>query len=681
MARLGFGGFEHAETGYEGLTATGAPTFTSSQRRDPNTDYSAQCAPGQFFGLPTAALGTGATGRFLRFAMYATAYPTSGTQLLIRTIQSAANRQTVHMTTTGAVSVGASVSAAGTIPLNAWCVLEVFLHNDGSHVSVRVDGTTTHNNVLGGQSGTPGTFQFGNISGNGGTIYFDDWIWQDDTTAGPNNSWPGTTAVIAHAYPASDLAVGSAWRKADGTTVPSGDAYDEVNDVPATGVAPTHYLRTTSGSGTTVPANDADFTLESYSQAVGGANGTVKCTRALCRVSTNNGGFAGSAQVGVKSLSHPADAAEGVATPGSFTGTGLYPTGWAVAAAPINESPGAAFTDNPTLRFGRRSNTSGVWPQVLAAAIKFEYDPIVSVAQDLSPAYWTGAATVFEPELTQGGTQDLQPDIFTNPAPQVFAPALIVGQPLEPATLANPEPEVFAPTLERHQVLALDLIDAAVGLVFWPELQRRQVLSPSPFATTSPTVFSPELQHATVLQPALLTNTGSVVRSPSLRLGTLIFPTRTDGASQVFMPRLIQGTALRPAFLQKGPDQVYAARLVRGQPIRPGPLIKPPATVFPPANLILGQPLRPTLVTKPPATVFSPRLQLGQPLEPALLTHTGIVVRAPVLAPSQSIVVGPPATPDTHTVFPPALVIVIPPIVEADPDVVGSYHGGMRAAK
>lgn len=398
------------------------------------------------------------------------------------------------------------------------------------------------------------------------------------------------------------------------------------------------------------------------------------------------------------------------------------PTVYGPALTPGQQVAPAALTNPAPTVFEPIVSTNPLWPEFWTQPAPTVFAPTVATGSLLRPARVDATATTYSPTLIRGqfleparlddtatvfdpwlSTNPLWPEPLVNPAPTVFAPELEraepiypgptvntstvfaptidVGQLVHPALLVSPPATVRAPALERHQVVFPTRIDPRPELpaiVLPPAVQTRVPMLPT-FFTATPSVPSPKLQHSAVLQPVRLTDTGSVVRSPSLRPGTLIFPTRTDRVPQVFLPRLIQGSAIRPAFLQKGPDQVYAATLVRGQPIRPGPLTNP-ATVFPPANLILGQPLRPTRLTKAAATFFDPKLQLGRPLEPTLLTNPGSLVRSPALIPSQRIVVGPLA-PGTHTVFPPALAIVIPPIVEADPDVVGSYHGGLRAAK
>lgn len=351
----------------------------------------------------------------------------------------------VKVTPTGMLQRGGSVNVQQ-LALNTWYRVEMSCVKVTSPANqwqgeVRVDGGAPVTLTNASFASAFDSWHVGlmNASAGAAEAMFADDLAVNDDTGSDQNSYPGEGRVLA-ALPLADSAVGSDWKRADGTALAGGDGVAVLDNAPPTGKAtPTNADQIKDiVAATASPAADADFAMQSYDEVGVPAGSPI----ALVQAQEWAAASVALDQL-LQTLSNPAGAGITFTNPGASPST--WPSGWnRVAEAPVY-APAVTRATRPVVRFGKRTSTvSPLWACSLALLVEYAEAPQLPAAAASAVASATLALGVSAPLAPAAASAVASASVALGAGgqPVAVAPASAVAS----ASLTLTAPVVAAPT-------------------------------------------------------------------------------------------------------------------------------------------------------------------------------------------------------------------------------------------
>jgi hypothetical protein len=399
MARLLWGGCETlavADADPDGFpTVNGtAPTADTTHQSDGAGCY-AYANPGSARTIDVPFTNVNGTTYFHKARFMFSANPSVNVTIMdvASGSGSTGSQQGIILTTAGKLQ-GPNGGQTAVLTPGTWYCVELSINRAvGTNLTAvvcRLNETNFDTNSL-TFANAPTRFRFGAAvvaSAPGSTIYFDDIALNDDTGS-DNTSWPGMASRIICLTPTTDSAIGANWKLGTGTA-PGGAAHTAVANKPPIGVAngqagsDVKQIRDAVASNGT-SADDADFTMQTYTAAGLPSGATVKLLRSLAYFSDSSGVSAPATKLQI--VSNPA---EGSATNGANTGSpaaGTWRSGWRVTRGPQTILPTVTPGTAPVVRVGRADNDAATL-LCCFVGIMVEYVPAVGPTPPTTGQLW-----------------------------------------------------------------------------------------------------------------------------------------------------------------------------------------------------------------------------------------------------------------------------------------------------
>lgn len=366
MARLFTAGFESgipAASPYGGerdgaveSRQTNTTTYQSSVAR--NGGRALQCSPSAAnYEQITGLTHTVDVPTYARFYFRFNAAPTETLQVWAWRLN-ATVVATLDLLTTRAIrlNVPASGSAGSSsaLSVDTWYLIETSItipaSGNGS-VELRIDGVTAVGPSAGnvGTTLTPSTHRIGHVTGTetATTLYYDDLAINDGTGAN-QNTWPGPGNVTL-LKPTSDNTKGTGWEGPQTTGSDTTDLYQNVDNVPPTGVAHSD-VDANAGMYAFNAANlgaASDFRVNCQSMSDAGLPSTAipVLSQAYMRASCNS--TTGTNNMELQGIT-PSDSAVTCNVEATAV-AGTEPTGWKSFRTVYTSGPSLSYSTNPVI--------------------------------------------------------------------------------------------------------------------------------------------------------------------------------------------------------------------------------------------------------------------------------------------------------------------------------------------